>query len=235
MRRDAFEIDWSDPGWPSGSKRAARPHVEAAVDMAADGLSRFGIRNEQKVVVRVIRVPSTTGWDGQCNDKGALDLYLSCRDIDRRKVGRRIPGLAATTFHETVHCARSEPFPDYTLPELTATEGIAWAAERRFGATYLTPQQQAEQSFRITSRQRKNEGAILGALAQAAVTEQDDEDSPKVHAARLALFWHCPVDEVPDGAAVGILAVERLASRGTSLSDMIVMPAHEILGLPKAL
>ena len=104
------------------------PYVESALELAVDGLESLEVRFHQPKVATVYLTGVSYPNQGEASDATYFDLNFSYKDVKRKKIGR--PGVQesffGTAFHEIIHCIRSEYFDEDTVPEIVASEGLAY-------------------------------------------------------------------------------------------------------------
>jgi len=227
MPAPSIEIAWGGGKWNSGRRHAVQPHVETAMEIAATALDDHGVVFAEPVTATVWQTHSTYPFDGTCIDANNFELYLSCRDVRRRKIGRMTALLSTVSGHESIHCWRSEYFSEDTLLENAATEGLAYAFQEDMAKLVMTTDELAV--WRWPTLPNWDE------QMQRRLSAQMSADEPDYALGNEWLFdkWFAypgPM-QYPAGVSLGLLAVRNLQKEGLAYPDMVALPAEELLGV----
>ncbi len=225
-----IEIRWGGGKWNGGHKRAVRPYVEAATDLAVDGFSGMGISYAEPKVANIWRASRFFGEVGSAADARNFDLYIEVDDIKRRRVARIVPELVVASFHELFHTVRSEHFPHHeTLIETCATEGLAHFATHRFARALLSPNEGRSAWLSM----RGDDVGQLDILRQEFAHDVMDETSGTEAPYEVYERWFdgSDGDSLPSGVTIGVMAVHDLLQSGHEIADLMAVAPEDIIGL----
>jgi hypothetical protein len=225
-----IEIAWGGGRWLGGQKNAVRPHVKAAVELAVDGLDFFDVDFRIPKQVRIFRTPRNYPYHGVSLGPWDIELYVDCRDVKHRKIGRLAPELATTAFHEMLHSVRSETEPDGTLLSAVSTEGIAYFGEERFSRLALTPSEFDATEVKLHDNTLRNTAALYDALlADAdAETHMGQYEGVFLHEAWLD---YDQGEFYSHGVGLGVIAARHHFLEGMSIGEMTRVPSRQFLGV----
>jgi hypothetical protein len=230
MANPKIELTWGGNGWKRSERRAVRPFVECAVELAE------GFFDEAGFEYHVAKQATVWRWDRRSTIVGAstnaqdFELYVRHDHIKHRKVAASMQDLALTAVHEALHSIRSEHYDDYNLMEQVASEGIAYVGEDIAQERLLLP----------------IERFYVGDLVQVAATPlfdqlksmlaQDDKDSrgDDVLVDKALDAWLPGTYNyagLPPGLTVGITEIYRRMCEGHELAALMDWPAEQLLDL----
>jgi len=227
MPMPSVEIAWGGGKWNGGHKKAVRPFVESALDMAREGIDAFGISVMLPKRAILWRASELYGDFGGANNATDFELYVSPKDLKRRKIAKRTSELTVIAFHELVHCVRNQHFDVCDLIELSAAEGLANTTENKFAGMLLPKEEQVISGLDMVGEHAVNAARLVNELFEDAEREVTAEPQ---QAKKLFDKWF---DGEPgiltQGATIGVLAVQKLLAEGQTIPSVMTMPAEDIL------
>lgn len=166
---------------------------------------------------------STYMYLGEAITANLFELYIPQIDVKHRKTERHRERLAIAAMHELIHCARFERFPDWGPLELVAHEGLAYV----FGDAAATE---------LNSKLYKPLGKVLlgispehiDNLQRQMLADLDTKTDDEIY---KAWMHFSEVEHLSKGEVIGITRVSEQLANGQSASDLLSMPAEELLGL----
>lgn len=234
-----IEIRWGGGKWPRNRRRSVLPTLHTGLELARDVVSEMGVSCVEPKVATVWCTGDAWGEEGSAaiGDPTNFELYFPYVDIKRRKVGRWLPAIMASSVHELLHLAREEAGVDTgSLAGRIADEGIANFGE--FMATKLLTEEEVAlcyQRILPTTVPQGVRASVLEALRVdvAYLDAVQGTDQYDVAYDRLESAWLDPQHDgaLSAGEALGVSCVAGLVSCEVPFGDIIRMPAEQILGI----
>ena len=235
-----IEIRWGGGKWPNGRKRAVRPTIQAGLEIVGCAISEMGVTYEEPKTATVWCTGMTWQEEGgaELGDSTNFEIYLPHRDVKRRKVGRWLPGIVASSVHELLHLVREETGHDTgTLIGRIADEGLANYGEFTAVLDLLTPDELAlfYQRMTPTIEAQPVHPDVLNGLVQDNATLNSLIGTASFNSAdmRFERAWLEPMNigALSAGERLGVSAVARHVNEGIPFCDVMQMPAEQILGI----
>lgn len=220
--------------WVSSQRKAARPFVDGAIDLACEGLGELDIPIKREKLIRVLRAANNWDTAGSFMDPGLIQLYLAVSDVKHRKLKGKMGLLATVAFHEMIHDERDVHVPGRTdLIEMAATEGLAHYGDSLFGSRLLETGEFYD--IRTLIAGLKPDRLDLLTRALCADVAHDIEEARQTGATDIFDKWfetEVPsLDTYPAGVAVGACHVARHIEAGVELAELMAWPPEDILGV----
>lgn len=227
MSSPGIEIAWGGGAWPRRRKNVVMPTIQGATELAAEALAEAGYEYGQPKRVNIWRTSRSEESLGLSD--GATDIVIHVRDdhIKHRKVAKMFITYFLTVGHELTHAIRSEYFPDDSLVERVASEGLAYVTEDLMNSMTLLPGE-APLVGSLVHREAFREVADLKhELVRAHNATASVEQLESAYSQWTELCGRTP----PPGIKVGIVEVYQRLIEGYDLAELISMPAEVVLGL----
>ncbi|MCA9333001.1 hypothetical protein KDA00_03960 [Candidatus Saccharibacteria bacterium] len=231
-----IEMRWGGGKWPRAPKRRLRPILDTAFGLAVDGMEAFGFEPSEPKCATVWCVGDRCPDAGESDNSTDFGVFIPFSYIKRpRKTKELTVPLSLMTLHEVTHCIRHEYFYGDDLLERAASEGISLFAEKSLALAVLNGSEQHEYQAHFSPViSIEAEGQVMDSFLDDAIEEglmitqgKPQSASDDLHELWFANTYGCPM---PLGNQIGMLAVCRLIDAGATLSEVIKLPAEDIIG-----
>jgi hypothetical protein len=223
-----IKMRWGSSSWTPKYQRRCRTHLRHALELVSEGAEDLGVRWEEPKTAVLHRVHSEFDLFGLATSARQFQLYIPHNTLKRNGLEARcMHALALASFHEVTHTARKEAVPDdNSFLEEVAGEGLAYVAESLFADLILLPgENEYEPEIPDWSVALQRE-----LLEQVALEPNDDAAHERWLGDDTAAATRYPAA----GITLGMHAVRRQLDAGQTLSELIPMPAPQLLGLDGA-
>lgn len=227
MKNPEIAIKWGGK-WPKEAKTVVDVPIRAALNMANDGLEELGLFYKRPKIAIMRRVPKAYNTSGQAIDARRFELCFEPKEINRNQVQKRIKGNARVAAHELTHCLRWEYYDEDTLLEYAASEGLAncvvdLLAVERLGTPYYKDVRERVARIDASGLHKKFLKLVAG----------DTENTSKVcrQWADRFIAGHSDINPL---TIIGVGAINEHLEAGATISDLLPLPAAELLGIEAA-
>lgn len=233
MSAPSIDLAWGGQSWKRSRKRTVRPLVRSAIDLAEDGLDHLGLDYDEPIRANVIAVAKDWPNTGKAiESQNDIELYIPYKDVKRKKVASYFNKLCLSTVHEALHLIRGSVYPPRnSLIEAAATEGICYASEITLAKSLLTNQERSSLYGNLVDPLDVGVfNELNGHITFDEIDFADEEYSPDFD---IYDYWFTPITNgyACAGDRLGYTAVVGLMQEGARISEIIEMPAAEILGI----
>jgi hypothetical protein len=234
MSVPSIELAWGGQSWKRSRKRTVRPLVRSAIELAEDGLEYLGVDYDEQIRANVYAVAKNWESIGEAKEsQNGIDLYIPHKDVKRKKVASYFNALCLTTVHEALHLVRGSKYPNDSLIETAAAEGICYASEITLAKCLLTAE---ERSSVYGNLVQPLNAKVVEAMKQHIFADNIDyADLDENTNSEFDIYdvWFSPAVNgyASAGNRLGYTAVVGLMQEGVRIPEIIEMPAAEILGI----
>jgi hypothetical protein len=232
-------------GWDETTWSIHEPAVKRATQKADQGMEYLGITFER---VKIGRLHNQQIPQGELLSLAGLAIGLTSFNIFTNKIHGEKPravrtaaSWSSTTVHEVVHCARLERYHSNSLVEVAASEGLAYTAQEvyigKFCAKQLVhsiPEYDLETPNPVLLERLKDIAETENKESDAAFYLRMKENANKQVNASDEEKWFEEYDASPfvrNGSLIGAQLVRSQVEKGYTLSDLMNLPAGEVLSL----
>lgn len=235
MTDPGIEIRWgSYDNYNEGSFRITdpeqreilRPKIQRAVGMAIEGLADYQVALTDRKYLDVYEVVPYyyNGTVASATTSKTMQLYLRPHQMGGHL---DIGYMAHSVLHESLHAIRKESMPSLTVGELGATEGIAYVSEYLFKKKvphWRMPTSIVDHVIALPDHEIATQSEELVKIMDEDLYGKKDESWLKPRRRGVMGRFH-------ETEVIGIATVYRQVLAGREISELLRLPAAEVLGL----
>lgn len=232
MSETAVTFRWAEGFEFADQRSRVRSLAHDAIAIAEEGLQQIQIEPLRSVYLVMHAVgPRDQTWAAEATGPKTMHLYLKAAQLARHRLSA--PTLADTVFHEQIHCLRKEAIPkSANLPEMAATEGLAYVAEygfrdwrfQRYGG--VMPRDDSSLLNKVKALPVTEKRAMRRGLIDVSFSAGAEADSWQ--------YWHHQDYRrfrIGRDVVVGIESVLRHRREGRSIASLLRQSTAEVIGV----